>query len=223
MRKVIAIAIAGTMSQTSKMPCKSYGLPVSTCNVGGKLRGIPGSACSGCYADKGFYRLYPTVAKSQEMRLNRLETALQNADDARLWIDAVKALIGSDLYFRWHDSGDLIGAAGPDHMRFRHLSLIVQVALEMPAVSFWLPTREKALVADFISQHTIPANLIVRLSAPMIDGAPCAGSTGLNTSTIHRDAEAYGFECGAPSRGGYCGDCRACWNTDVANVSYKFH
>lgn len=216
MRKVIAIAIVGTLSQTSKMPCKSFGLPVSTCNVGGKLRDVPGSACSECYADKGFYRLYPTVSKSQEIRLNRLETALQNADDARQWIDAVKSLIGDDMFFRWHDSGDLINS--------RHLSLIVQVAIEMPSVMFWLPTREKKLVTEFIDEHgNIPTNLIVRLSAPMIDGEPCPGKLGLNTSTIHKDSEAYGFECGAPNRGGYCGDCRACWNQDVPNVSYKFH
>ena len=218
MRKVIAIAIAGTLSQTSKMPCKSYGLPTSVCNVGGKLRDVPGSACHGCYADKGFYALYPTVKTSQGNRLALMEAAM--ADDtggkARDWLDAVKTLIGDDLYFRWHDSGDLINE--------RHLSLIVQCAIEMPAVSFWLPTREKSLVLDFIAKHgDLPVNLIVRLSAPMIDGEPCAGKSGLNTSTIHRDNPAIGFECGAPARGGYCGDCRACWNRDVANVSYKFH
>jgi hypothetical protein len=216
MRKVIAITIAGTLSQTSKMPSQSYGLPTSVCNVGGKLRTIPGSACFGCYADKGFYALYPTVAKSQENRLTKLLAALDDADQARDWIDAIKSLIGADLYFRWHDSGDLIND--------RHLSLIVQVALEMPSVQFWLPTREKSLVIDFIAKHgAFPENLIVRLSAPMLDGLPCAGKSGLNTSTIHLDGEANGFECGAPARGGYCGDCRACWNRDVANVSYKFH
>jgi hypothetical protein len=216
MRKIIAIAIAGTMSQTSKMPSKSFGLPTSVCNVGGKLRTIPGSACFGCYADKGFYKLYPTVAKSQENRLSLLLASLDDAGKARDWIDAVKTLIGEDLFFRWHDSGDLIND--------RHLSLIVQVALEMPSVQFWLPTREKSLVIDFIAKHgAFPENLIVRLSAPMLDGLPCAGKSGLNTSTIHLDGEANGFECGAPARGGYCGDCRACWNRDVANVSYKFH
>ena len=216
MRKIIAIAIAGTMSQTSKMPSKSFGLPTSVCNVGGKLRNIPGSACHGCYADKGFYKLYPTVARSQDNRLSLLLAALEDAGKAREWIDAVKTLIGDDLFFRWHDSGDLIND--------RHLSLIVQVAIEMPDVQFWLPTREKILVIGFIAIHgPMPDNLIVRLSAPMIDGLPCSGNTGLNTSTIHRDGDAHGFECGAPARGGYCGDCRACWNRDVANVSYRFH
>jgi len=216
MKKVIAIQLVGTLSQTSKMPCKSYGLPTAICNVGGKLRDVVGSACHGCYADRGFYSLYPSVRTSQGNRLDKLLAALEDADHARQWLDGVKTLIGTDLFFRWHDSGDLIN--------YRHLSLIVQVALEMPEVQFWLPTREKSLVMDFIAAHgALPDNLIVRLSAPMIDGQPCAGNTGLNTSTIHKNAEPIGFECGAPSRGGYCGDCRACWNRDVLNVSYKFH
>jgi hypothetical protein len=216
MKKTIAIQLVGTMSQTSKMPCKSFGLPTAICNVGAKLRDIPGSACAGCYADKGFYTLYPTVRTSQGNRLDKLTAALSDANLAREWIDAVKTLIGSDLFFRWHDSGDLINE--------RHLSLIVQIALEMPDVSFWLPTREKSLVSAFIAKHgALPENIIVRLSAPMIDGAPCAGNTGLNTSTIHRNNEPHGFECGAPSRGGYCGDCRSCWNRDVSNVSYAYH
>ena len=216
MKKVIAIQLVGTMSQTSKMPCKSFGLPTSVCKVGAKLRDVSGSACEGCYADKGFYTLYPTVRTSQGNRLDKLQAALADADHARGWVDAIKTLIGADQFFRWHDSGDLINE--------RHLSLIFQVALEMPDVAFWLPTREKSLVSNFIAKHgALPDNLIVRLSAPMIDGVPCAGNSGLNTSTIHRNGEPHGFECGAPSRGGYCGDCRACWNKDVLNVSYAYH
>jgi len=216
MKKTIAIQLVGSMSQTSKMPCKSFGLPTSVCNVGSKLRNVEGSACHGCYADKGFYTSYPTVRTSQGNRLDKLMMALSDATIAREWIDAVKTLIGSDQYFRWHDSGDLISA--------RHLSLIVQVAIEMPSVQFWLPTREKSLVMDFIAAHgALPENMIVRLSAPMIDGKPDAGKHGLNASTIHKDGDAIGFECGAPSRGGYCGDCRACWNRDIANVSYAYH
>lgn len=220
MRKVIAIRLVGSLSQTSKMPCKSYGLPTSTCNVGGRLRAVPGSGCAGCYADKGFYTLYPTVSVSQQNRLNRLNEALADAGIAREWIDAVKVLIGADSLFRWHDSGDLVNA--------RHLSLIVQIAIEMPHVKFWLPTREKSLLLDFIATHgPLPPNLIVRLSAPMIDGAPtitaATSAAGLLSSTIHKNKPAKGFECGAPSRGGFCGDCTACWDTSVPNVSYRYH
>lgn len=216
MKKIIAVKLVGTLSQTSKMPSQSYGLPTSVCNVGGKLRDVVGSACYGCYADKGMYTLFPTVRRSQDNRLALLMAALDDAELARQWIDGIKTLIGADLFFRWHDSGDIINQ--------RHLSLIVQVAIEMPHVSFWLPTREKSLVAGFIQAHGVfPDNLVCRLSAPMIDQAPTPNNLNLPTSGIHKDKEIHGFECGAPSRGGYCGDCRACWNSDVLHVSYKFH
>lgn len=209
MNKTIAIKLVGTMSQTSKMPSKSFGLPTSICNVGSKLRKITGSTCANCYANKGFYKLYPTVAKSQETRLNLLEAALGDATIARQWIDGIKTLIGSDLFFRWHDSGDVINQ--------RHLDLIVQVALEMPSVQFWLPTRESGLIKRY--PYPIPSNLVIRLSAAMINGA---APDYPNTSTVHT-ASPIGFECGAPNRGGYCGARRACWNSAVKNVSYKAH
>ncbi len=214
MKKVIAIQTCGTLSQTSKMACASFGLPTSTCKVGGKLRNIPGSACYGCYADRGFYALYPTVAQSQQTRLALLEQAL--ADDTgaagRFWIDAIKAQIKQE-YFRWHDSGDLISE--------RHLSLIVQIAIEMPHVRFWLPTKEKGLILAFARKYAIPENLTIRLSAAMLDQR--APDCGFPTSSIARHAAPIGFACPAPQQGGQCLDCRACWSKSVTNVSYKFH
>jgi len=213
--KKSAIATCGTLSQTSKMPSQSYGLPTSVCNVGGRLRDVPGSACHGCYADKGFYKLYPTVATSQNNRYKLLLEALEDSEKARGWIDSIKLLIGADLFFRWHDSGDVIN--------YRHLTLIVQIAIELPGVQFWMPSREKSLISEFISMHgPLPGNLVVRLSAPMIDQYT-PNNIGLPSSSIHKDKPAVGFECDAPSRGGFCGDCRACWNPDVLNISYAFH
>ena len=43
------------LSNTSKMPCKSWGIPASSCKTGAKLRKVKGSVCSGCYAHKGAY------------------------------------------------------------------------------------------------------------------------------------------------------------------------
>ena len=46
----------GGLSNPSKMPCMSYGLPAQACNVGGTLRDIEGSTCQNCYAyDRGMY------------------------------------------------------------------------------------------------------------------------------------------------------------------------
>jgi hypothetical protein len=55
----------------------------------------------------------------------------------------------------------------------------------------------------------------------MIDGA--ATSKWAQTSTVHHKAKASGRVCPAPKQGNACGDCRACWSADVANVSYHKH
>ena len=53
--------ITGSMTRTSKMPGLSYSLPAWECQVGAKLRKVPGSVCAGCYALKGNYTRYPAL------------------------------------------------------------------------------------------------------------------------------------------------------------------
>ena len=48
-------------SDPKKMPGWSYGLPTDMCKTGMILKKIPASVCSDCYADKGFYAVYPAV------------------------------------------------------------------------------------------------------------------------------------------------------------------
>jgi hypothetical protein len=99
---------------------------------------------------------------------------------------------------------------------------IVEVANKTPAITHWIPTREHKIINDFIKAgNTIPDNLIVRISATNIDGKPPKNAS--HTSTVHSKSEAIGFECKAPSQGGSCLDCRACWDTNIKNVSYKQH
>jgi hypothetical protein len=137
--------------------------------------------------------------------------AMQSPD----WIGAMVFLInkkGMD-YFRWHNSGDL--------QSFQHLLNLVTIAEACPNTSFWLPTREKKYVNQYQKAFgDFPANLTVRVSATMIDDG--AGDYP-NTSTVHQDKKAIGFECKAPKQEGKCGKCRACWDKSVANVSYKKH
>jgi hypothetical protein len=119
----------------------------------------------------------------------------------------------AEPFFRWHDSGDLLGEW--------HLAAIVEVARRCPWVRFWLPTREAKLVAAWLAKHgDFPSNLTVRVSATKIDGKPGAFP---NTSTVHDKAAPAGHACLAAHQGGKCGDCRACWSRDVANVSYHVH
>lgn len=202
-------AIAGSLSEPSKMPGFGYGLPaLKTCNVGSKLAKIPGTPCADCYACKGHY----TFANVKDAQEKRLQAVLHNPS----WVDAMTAMIESkkSKYFRWHDSGDLIS--------LDHLSKICQIAVRLPEYHFWLPTHEHGLIRQYRELHgDFPSNLIVRLSTPKVDGRPV--TTDLCTSSVHKNAEPHGFACPASKQGNKCGDCRACWNKEIKNVSYKFH
>jgi hypothetical protein len=210
--KAQAAAITGGITRTSKMPCASYSLPTIACQTGYRMSQVKGSVCSHCYAQKGFYMKYAyNVEPAQHARLVAL------ADP--LWIDAMVTLIGTDRYFRWHDSGDLQGV--------EHLELIAQVCEQTPHCRHWLPTREYGMVAAYIAQHgELPANLVVRLSAMFADKpvkvpASLQGVPGIAVSNVHTD-QPIGQMCVAYTQQGKCGDCRACWDRSTA-VSYPLH
>lgn len=228
MTKKLAEQIVGSLSDPSKMPGKAYGFAAKHCITGSKLAKVPGSVCFNCYALKGFY----AMPSYQDCDSKRFDTWTHPR-----WVEAMVFLItkAGDLFFRWHDSGDLQDVF--------HLSQIVAVCLALPNVKFWLPTREYKIVLDFIRQGgTVPANLVIRLSAHMVD-SPAPSGYGLPTSTVHTSEhnEPAGHICrayqtsklGADGKPllnrkgepltGYCGDCRACWNPEVANVSYLEH
>ena len=68
----------------------------------------------------------------------------------------------------------------------------------------------------------IPSNLVIRLSATMINGAP--SKTHAHSSTVHTPGvEPIGEACNASHQGGRCLDCRACWNSSIKNISYEKH
>lgn len=203
-------AVTGGLSNPSKMPGFAYGIPAAECHVGGRLRDVPGSTCSGCYALKGQYR-FGNVQAAQYRRL-------ESITDPR-WVGAMSRLIERkckrEPWFRWHDSGDLQSV---DHLR-----AIVQVCEATPGVSHWLPTREYRIVRDYLADGgAIPANLTIRFSAHMVDADPPATPEGVCASTVHTGA-ATGHACPAPKQGNECGSCRACWDRSVPNVSYHLH
>lgn len=201
----------GGLSQTGKMPWLSSSFPAQRCKVGAKLRAIPGSVCSTCYALKGNYALYPAIFAAQENR-HQLMIA-----DLGAWADNMATLIAGKAgrqpehkrYFRFHDAGDL--------QSLDHLRAIVAIALAVPSVRFWIPTKEKAIVKAFHRAHgDFPHNLVVRISGAMIgDEAP----QYRHTSTVSTDATQ--VTCKAIA--GVCGDCRTCWDGKVTNVTYKKH
>lgn len=204
MNKQDAIERAGTFSKPGKMPCYSTSIPASECNVGSKLVSVPGSVCFGCYALKGNYR-FGNVKSAMQRRLDGI-----THDE---WVDAMVFLIidTGDDYFRWHDSGDI--------QSLQHLDRICQIARRTPNVRHWIPTREYAIVKQYRQAHEIPENLVIRLSAHMVEHDPPSGY-GLPTSTVTRNGKR---TCPAPDQGNKCLDCRACWDPKVSNVAYGYH
>ena len=195
-----ALKLVGGLSKPSKMPGWAYGLPADECKTGGKLKLIPNSVCSGCYADKGCY-VFPVVQAAQYRRL----AAIRNP----YWVEAMATLINSkkSKWFRWHDSGDV---QDPEH-----LLKIFEVCKQTPETSHWLPTRE-AWTSKYLS--AVPNNLTLRFSMPMVDH-PASGSWS-NTSTV---VSGSGRTCPAPDQNNECKDCRACWDLSVKNVAYGKH
>ena len=94
-------------SQTSKMPCLSWGIPANLCKIGGKLResGKSGgklTPCTYCYCFSGRIN-YPSVqGKLKQNWQEYLEYPNQ-------WVIEMERKIKrlSTLYFRFFHSGDL--------------------------------------------------------------------------------------------------------------------
>ena len=209
-----AIGITGGLTSTSKMPCKSANLPAMACRTGSLLRDVPGSVCSKCYARKGRY-VFPVVQKALARRLK----AIRDPE----WAEAMTTLIASQSpeCFRFHDSGDIQDMA--------HLGEIMKVVEALPDTKFWLPTLEHKLVAEFFQDRPVPANLAIRLSTAMMDGAPSklartlSAKDGFATTRVSTEGGG-GFKCPATwNHTGKCGACRACWNQNVKMVVYKKH
>jgi hypothetical protein len=203
-----AVAICGSLSNPSKMPGHGYALPAARCRLGSLLQQIPKAICHYCYALRGRY-LFPVVRAAMEKRFFSLS-------DPR-WVDAISTLIhrSGDRYFRWHDSGDL--------QDLEHLRKIVRVCLNLPRVKFWLPTREYQTVEAYRRMGgQIPPNLCIRYSAHLVDGSPPL-QYGLPTSTVYSAKGCISkaaHVCPAPRQNMKCGNCRACWDPRVQQVSY---
>ena len=207
------------------MPGYSYGISATKCQTGGKLRGVPGSVCAGCYALTDWYRTWRPLLEGHARRWAGLRHPL--------WIEAMvrmisSACVGEARFMRWHDSGDLQGVW--------HLANIVAVCRATPTVQHWLPTREYEIVEEYLRTEALPPNLTVRLSAHMIDAEPVvptelAHLPTSTVSTVSRYASGVpivegkgSIECRAvEARDNKCGDCRACWDRRVRNVNYPAH
>ena len=204
----------------------SFGLQAKTaCKVGCKLSTKEGSTCYGCYARGGNY-VYPSVKTAHGKRLANV-LKLGNRSFREQWVESMVTLINNTLknkgqdkktwYFRWHDSGDIIGI---DHLR-----AIVDVCLSTPKIKHWLPTKEVATVKRFIKGGgTIPKNLCIRLSSYYVDKVDNF-NVDLPMSTVYTESPKEARVCQAILQHKGCLEvgCRKCWNKGVDLVGYKKH
>lgn len=187
------------------MPWWSWSISAHDCITGGKLREIEGSTCGDCYALKGNYN-FPNVTAAHARR----RAALDNDFFVPAFVTVLQRLAKfarRQPDFRWFDAGDL--------PNFETLQKIVAIAELTPEVQHWLPTRELQFVRRL--NGVIPANLTIRLSAPMIGQTitPLPGTTwsGVDVAGV--------AQCPAPTQENKCGDCRMCWSNQP--VSYALH
>ena len=200
--------IVVSLGKPSKMPCPSYNTPASLCVTGSKLRKVKGSTCHKCYAMKGNYTR-PNVRVWLKKRFDAFEH--------ERFVEAMSVMINNysakSGYFRWFDSGDLAN--------MNMLEKIVMVCNNTKKIKHWLPTREVKIVSDYLKIYNqFPENLLVRVSAPMIDGKPLKFDY---TSTVHHKENPIGHDCPSRFQENKCMDCRACWDRKVKNVSYHKH
>lgn len=199
----------GQFSQPSKLPCYSWSIPATKCHTGSKLAKIPGSVCAGCYALKGFYRM-PRAKKAMDRRLK----AYRSKNFVKNFVLALQG----EKFFRWFDSGDV--------QNLKMLEDIADIAKRTPDCNHWLPTKESGIVKAFLAKHkTFPSNLVVRISAYMVNQVEHSKLTG-NGSIVVSDFDLVPrgtVTCNAPKQGGKCLDCRACWNKEVPTVAYLEH
>ena len=207
-------ALTGGLSAPGKMPGPGWSIPATACKVGSLLRKKPGSVCRFCYALKGRY-VFPNVRDALQRRLDAFES------DPAGWIAAMVESIDKSRTdcFRWFDSGDL--------QSLEMLDAIVSVAEQTPTVAHWLPTRERAIVREYLeSARKLPANLTVRLSAAMVGAPAPTGPAGTVASVVRAAGESPRpgeRRCPAPEQGNKCGSCRACFSSEVPVVSYGVH
>lgn len=204
----IAVENVGGLSNPSKMPTVGTSLPATECKTGAKLRKVPGSVCSKCYACKGMY-VFKNVKNALAKRLEAITTP--EWEDNMVFLLENKKVVKETGLFRWHDSGDIQSVA--------HLVRIANIAKRTPNVKHWIPTKEKGMVTKFLRENELPENLIIRLSGAMIDGPTPRNFP--NTSTVVTDKDL--ATCRAFERGGECGSCRMCWDKNEKNIAYHVH
>lgn len=217
----IAQALAGKVSTgNSKMPGSTFAITTVACKTGSKLAEIKGSVCHRCYAAK-LEKFRPNLKKSYTNNYEKAVSAIAN--DPVAWAEAMAfqinlaAMSSGEFFHRWFDFGDL------QSVEMLHaINLVCELT---PEVKHWLPTREAKIVDEYMATYNkwLAPNLTVRVSSVMVDDKPIV--RWANTSTVHSKTKVPqgSHICPARDQGNACGECRACWDREVPNISYPIH
>ena len=195
----------------SKMPGTTFAIDAFSCITGSKLAKQENTPCYACYARK-LQKLRPSVDQGWKANLRKW----QEAEPAH-WERAMVYQItryNKDNYHTWFDSGDL--------QSVQMLKSIARVCEQTPNIKHWLPTQERAIVSQFKAKHTVPENLIIRVSASLLNGSK-PSKTRHASQVFTKQCKPKGYECKARSRSNSCGPCRACWDKSIPLISYPKH
>ena len=215
----------GGLSNTSKMPWLSWSIDADECPNGSRLKHVPGSVCAICYAQRNMYRM-PNVRDAMARRLDALRAALSSSEARAEFVHAFATVLNDKAeriapakrFFRWFDSGDF--------QNVEHVSIVSDIARRTPDVSHYVPTKQYADVRSYCSSRTLPDNLVIRLSAPMIDGPPAKGPADAHVqhTVTYRDAAPADVKLckTTPNKRNQptCGTCRACWDPTIETIAY---
>lgn len=205
----------GGLSNTSKMPWFSWSISAYSCNVGSNLAKQQNTVCSGCYALSGAYR-WSNTQKALNNRLKIWHVAKLNKfvnDFTLLLSEKAKRAPKEKLFFRWFDSGDL--------QSLEMLEAINLIALNLPEIKFWLPTKEYGIIRQW-DESKQAENLIIRVSHPMLNKSFHPNKYSHNSSVYNKE-DSNGFICPSSKQNNTCSNCRACWDKSIKEITYIYH
>ena len=206
---IAARQIAKVSKDVSKMPGTSFNIDAKRCNVGSKLVKKDNTVCSKCYWLR-IQKFRKNVDKASIENYDKTKYYIENDPD--VWIKSMVKQISGQKYHRWFGGGDLINS--------KMLDCIVEVAKLTPDTKHWIPTKEVNLIRAY--KKKMPTNVVVRVSSPNIEQKPLAGFK--HTSMVVKDTNnKVGHLCPSLEQGNSCGDCRACWDKTVKNITYIYH
>jgi hypothetical protein len=195
------------LSQTTKMPGKSWSLPAgSTCPGSHDSTGQVIPVCKACYAKTGNYT-YPKPAAAREY--NRQDWKRDE------WVAEMITELSMETWFRWFDSGDVY-----------HPELAVKILAVIrgtPNTRHWMPTRSYTVprIRAVLEQIRLEPNAVVRYSSDSITGEYSAehGSTVIPFADWPTTASV----CPSSTQEGKCMSCRNCWDRSIPTIAYVGH